>query len=255
MTGVLDGQVALVTGASRGIGAETAKALAAAGAAVTLAARSADEIDARAADIRAAGGRAMAQPCDVADPHAVEAAVAATVERWGRFDILVNNAGLIDPIGDMAEVDPRAWGAVIDVNLKGVYHGLRAALPRMAAQGSGVVVNVSSGAATSALEGWAHYCAAKAGALMLTRCAQKEYGPRGVTTVGLSPGTVATAMQKTIRESGVNAVSGLDWSAHIPPDWPARAIVWLCAGAATEFAGGDVSLRDEDVRRRVGLID
>jgi NAD(P)-dependent dehydrogenase (short-subunit alcohol dehydrogenase family) len=89
---------------------------------------------------------------------------------------------------------------------------------------------------------------------MLTRCAQREYAGRGVTVVGLSPGTVATDMQKTIRSSGVNAVSQLDWSAHIPPEWPARAIVWLCAGAAPEFAGQDVSLRDETVRRRVGLI-
>ncbi|SEA14660.1 SDR family oxidoreductase [Rubrimonas cliftonensis] len=254
MSAELQGKAALVTGASRGIGAAAAAALAEAGVSVTLAARTVAEAETHAATIRAAGGRAQALACDVADAAAVEAAVAATEDAFGRFDILVNNAGLIDPIGRLADVDPEAWGKVIDVNVKGVFHGLRAALPRMAAQGAGVVVNISSGAATNALEGWAHYCASKAAALMLTRCAHVEYGAQGVRVVGLSPGTVATYMQETIRASGVNAVSRLDWSAHIPPEWPARAIVWLCTEDAREFDGGDVSLGNEEIRRRAGLI-
>ncbi|MFN3615307.1 MAG: SDR family oxidoreductase, partial [Rubrimonas sp.] len=138
---------------------------------------------------------------------------------------------------------------------KGVFHGLRAALPGMIARGSGVVVNISSGAATSALEGWSAYCAGKAGVLMLTRAAQLEAGAAGVRVVGLSPGTVATDMQRVIKASGVNRVSELDWSDHIPAEWPAQAVVWLCGPDAAEFAGGDVSLRDPDIRRRVGLTD
>jgi NAD(P)-dependent dehydrogenase (short-subunit alcohol dehydrogenase family) len=247
-------RAALVTGASRGIGAATARALAAAGWAVALAARDAAACAALATEIESAGGRASAVACDVARWPDVEGAVAATVDRFGRIDLLVNNAGVVEPIAALAEADPADWGRLVDINVKGVFHGLRAALPRMIAQGSGVVVNISSGAATNPLEGWSAYCASKAAVLMLTRQAHLEAADKGVRVVGLSPGTVATDMQRVIKASGVNRVSRLDWSDHIPADWPARAILWLCGPDAAEFAGGDVSLRDEAVRRRVGLI-
>ncbi|GMG83088.1 SDR family oxidoreductase [Paralimibaculum aggregatum] len=250
----LAGKAALVTGASRGIGAAAARALAAAGAGVVLAARSLGQSEAVAAEIRAAGGHAEAVACDVADYAQVAAAVARAQAAFGRLDILVNNAGLIDPIARLADSDPAGWGQVVDVNLKGVYHGLRAAIPAMEAAGGGVIVNISSGAAVSALEGWSHYCATKAAVLSLTRCAQKEYGPLGIRTVGLSPGTVATGMQRQIRASGINPVSQIDWEAHIPADWAGRAVAWLCTADAAEFAGEDVSLREPDIRKRVGLI-
>jgi NAD(P)-dependent dehydrogenase (short-subunit alcohol dehydrogenase family) len=88
---------------------------------------------------------------------------------------------------------------------------------------------------------------------MLTRCADKESRDAGVTVMGLSPGTVATYMQEAISASGINPVSQLDWSAHIPADWPARAILWLCGPDGAAFAGEEVSLRDEGIRARVGL--
>lgn len=249
----LRGKAAIVTGASRGIGAAAARELARAGAAVVLLARSTGEIEAIADEIERAGGRALARSCDVARYTDLESAVAACRERFGRVDILVNNAGVIEPIGSLADTDPEAWGRAVDINLKGVHHGLRAALPVMLEQGDGVVVNISSGAATKPLEGWSHYCAAKAAAAMLTRCAQAELDGSGVRVVGLSPGTVATHMQEAIRESGINPVSRLDWSQHVPPDWPAKAILWLCTDDAAEFAGTDVSLRDPRIRQRAGL--
>ncbi len=249
----LQGQAAVVTGASRGIGAATARALAEAGAAVVLAARAMDEIEAVAREIDGAGGRAATVRCDVSRWEDVERAVAICLERFARIDILVNNAGVIDPIGHLAESDPETWGHATDINFKGVYHGLRAVLPHMKAQGSGTVVNISSGAAHSPLEGWSHYCAAKAAAHMLTRAADLECRPNGVTVVGLSPGTVATHMQEAIKGSGMNPVSQLDWSAHIPPEWPARAVVWLCGPEGRAFAGQEVKLREEEFRRRVGL--
>ena len=250
----LTGQAAIVTGASRGIGAATARALAEAGAAVVLAARAMDQIETVAREIRHAGGKTETVRCDVSRWPDVERAAQTCRDRFGRVDILVNNAGVIDPIGHLAESDPAEWGQATDINFKGVYHGLRAVLPLMKAQGSGTVVNISSGAAHSPMEGWSHYCAAKAAAHMLTRAADLECRPNGVTVLGLSPGTVATYMQEAIKGSGMNPVSQLDWSDHIPPEWPARAVVWLCGPDGREFAGQEVRLREEEIRRRVGLI-
>ena len=249
----LDGKVAVVTGASRGIGAATAEELARNGVSVLLAARTGAEIEASAARINEAGGRAEAMVCDVGRYDDVAAAVARCRDRFGRLDILINNAGLIDPIARLADSDPTAWGHVVDVNLKGVYHGLRAAIPGMVAQGGGVIVNISSGAATSALEGWSHYCATKAAVLSLTRVVHKEYADKGIRVVGLSPGTVATDMQRSIKSSGINPVSKLDWDSHIGADWAAKAVVYLCTGAAADLAGDDFSLKTEGGRRRVGL--
>ena len=246
----LEDRVVLITGASRGIGAEAARAFAAAGARVGLLARTEEAVGDLAAEI---GEAAVAIPCDVARYWEVSAAVEGMVRTFGRLDVLVGNAGLIEPISHLAQADPDAWGKVIDVNLKGVFHGMRAAMPVMMGQGGGTILTVSSGAAHGPVEAWSHYCASKAGAAMLTTCADLEGRAAGIRAMGLSPGTVATQMQREIKASGINRVSRLDWSDHIPPDWPARALVWMCSRDADEFAGREVSLRDEEIRRRVGL--
>ena len=250
----LIGKAAVITGASRGIGAATAKHLAERGASVVLAARTFKDIEIVSADIRRAGGVAETIACDVTRYSDVHAAVEKCRTAFGSVDILVNNAGVIDPIARITDSDPDAWNQVVDVNLKGVYHGLRAALPVMQAQGSGTIVNISSGAATSALEGWSHYCATKAAVLSLTKCAHKEYAEHGIRVVGLSPGTVATDMQISIRESGINPVSQLDASAHITTDWAARAVAWLCTEDASDVAGDDFSIKTDEGRRRAGLM-
>lgn len=246
----MQGKVVAITGASRGIGAAAARVFAAAGAKVVLLARSRGEIDALAAEI---GRAALALRCDVADWTSVQRAVATMVQHFGRLDVLVNNAGAIEPIARLAEAEPGAWGRGVDVNLKGVFHGMRAAIPVMRAQGGGTIITVSSGAARNAYEGWSSYCAGKAGALMLTQAAHLEEGPHGIRVLGLSPGTVATEMQVKIKASGINPVSALDPSVHIPADWPARALLWMCGPEADPWLGNDVMLRDEAVRRAVGL--
>ncbi|WP_369932366.1 SDR family oxidoreductase [Rhodovulum sp. 12E13] len=249
--GGMDGKSVMITGASRGIGAAAARAFAEAGARVALLARTEDSIAEIAGEI--GPDHAIAIPCDVSRYWEVETAVKATVGAFGRLDVLVGNAGIIDPIGHMGGLDPDAWGQAIDVNLKGVFHGMRAALPVMLEQGGGTVITVSSGAAHGPVEGWSAYCASKAGAAMLTRMLDKEYGPRGIRAMGLSPGTVATDMQREIRASGINPVSQLDWSEHIPPDWPAKALVWMCGPEAAAHAGQEISLRDEGIRATLGL--
>ena len=245
----LQGKVVLVTGSSRGIGAAAARAFAQAGARVGVMARSEAAVNDLAAQI---GGIALSG--DVASPTDMERAVATLVEQAGRLDVLVNNAGLIGPIAGISAADPGEWGQAIDVNLKGVFHGMRAALPVMRAQDGGTILTVGSGAAHNPQEGWSAYCASKAGAWMLTRALDHEARSQGIRAISLSPGTVATDMQDAIRKSGVNPVSRLDWSVHIPPEWPARALVWLCGPDGDEFLGTEVSLRDEAIRRRVGLI-
>lgn len=246
----LHGKCAMITGASRGIGAAAARIFAAAGANVALVARSEAEIAELAGEI---GTRAIAIPCDVSRYWEVASAVEACRKTFGRLDILINNAGVIEPINSLAASDPEDWGKVIDINLKGVYYGMRAAMPVMQAAGGGTILTISSGAAHNALEGWSHYCTSKAGAAMLTMCAHKEGAEHGIRAMGLSPGTVATEMQHQIKASGVNPVAQLDWSEHIPPEWPAKALLWMCGPEADGYLGEELSLRDPEIRQKVGL--
>ncbi|WP_108814404.1 SDR family oxidoreductase [Loktanella sp. Alg231-35] len=247
----MDGKTVLITGASRGIGAAAARAFANAGANVALLARSTDEIAQIAGDI---GEKAIAIPCDVSRYAEVAGAVAATAKAFGGLDVLINNAGAVDPIGHLQDTDPEAWSRTIDINVKGVMHGLHAVMPGMIAQGHGTIINISSGAAHGPVEGWSAYCSSKAAVYMLTRAADKEARDKGLRILGLSPGTVATQMQREIKASGINPVSQLDWSVHIPPEWPAQALLWMCTAAADPYLGDDVSLREDDIRKAVGLI-
>ena len=251
--GRLDGQVVLITGASRGIGAAAARAFAAEGAAVTLFARSSNQIEHLAEELRATGARALAVSGDVADFPSVEKAVARTRSTFGRLDILVSNAAVIEPIGPLSSTDPGAWSRAISTNVSGVYNGLRAALPAMTAGGGGTVISIGSGAAHNPLEGWSSYCTSKAAVLMLARCVHHELKGKRIRAFSLSPGTIATDMQRAIKESGINPVSRMNFADHAPPEYPARALVWLCTPDADAFAGTEVSLRDPAIRARIGL--
>ncbi|MFK7958860.1 MAG: SDR family oxidoreductase [Lysobacterales bacterium] len=246
----LSGKTALVTGASRGIGTATARRLHLAGANVVLVARSLALLEKLASEL---GDRALAVSCDVSQWHSVTQASEMAVNQFGSIDILVNNAGIIEPIARIAEAEPDSWNHAVDVNLKGVFHCVRAALPGMKAQGAGLIVNISSGAATQSLDGWSHYCASKAGVLALTRCIHLEEARNGIRCVGLSPGSVATDMQKVIKASGLNPMSKREWSEHIPPDWAAEAVAWLTTPEASEYDGGDLVLTNNTGREAVGL--
>ncbi len=241
----------MITGASRGIGAEAARVFANAGANVALLARSQNDIAALAGEI---GERAIAIPCNVARYGEMSSAVATTVQAFGGLDVLINNAGVVDPIGDLGAADPEAWSQLIDINVKGVFNGIHAALPALKAAGGGSILTISSGAAHNAIEGWSAYCTSKAAVNMLNRSLHLEEAANGIRAIGLSPGTVATEMQRIIRASGVNAVSQLDWNVHVPADWPAKCLLWMCSAEADKYCGGEVSLREDEIRRAVGLI-
>jgi 3-oxoacyl-[acyl-carrier protein] reductase len=248
--GSLDGKVIIVTGASRGIGAAAASALAKAGATVVLTARDGTLTEEVA---RSIGPTASAHACDVSDYGAVAAFVTATKSRFGRLDALINNAGVIEPIATIAESDPAAWARNIEINLTGAYYPIRAVLPGMLADGGGTIVNVSSGAAIRPLEGWSAYCSGKAGLHMLTRAIALETAGKGIRVFGFQPGTTDTDMQVLIRASGVNPVSQIPRVNLTPVAHPAAAIVYLCTPAADDLNGQEFSLRDEAFSKRLEL--
>ena len=249
----LVGKVALITGASRGIGKAIAEKIAEYEATAILCARSEVEIKSLASGLREKGLKADAVRCDVSSYKDVSNAVKYCSEEYGSLDILVNNAAVIDPIVKLAESNPEEWCKAVDINYKGVYFGLRAAIPVMKEQKGGTIINLSSGAANSSLEGWSHYCSTKAASKMLTECAHHEYASEGIRVLGLRPGTVATDMMNKVKDSGINPVSQLAWDVHFPAEWVGEAVAFLCTSQADPFLGTDFSLKTEEGRKLVGV--
>ncbi len=256
----LQGKRAIVTGGSRGIGKAIAETLAQAGAKVVITARHGDAAEDTAAAIRAGGGEALSLSCDVADARAVEQLFRNVKERLGGLDILINNAGIIDPIGHIWETDPDAFSRLIAINVNGVYHCARAAIPLMRANGrdGGTIVNISSGAAHRPIEGWSAYCTSKAAVAMLTRSIDLEAGPAAmpeapVRVFGFAPGTVETGMMQRIRQAGLGPVAKIPAEAHGPAEAVGQAVAYLCTQAAADLAGQEIDIRMPDLRQRIGL--
>jgi 3-oxoacyl-[acyl-carrier protein] reductase len=190
----LTGQVALITGGGRGIGAETAKRLAQLGATVVLVSRTRAQLEATAAQIRDAGGKAFWFAADVADEGALREAVQGALSIRGGVDILVNNAGFIQAFGSIASSDPTDWWRTLEGNLKGMYLTTRLALPSMLEQGRGQILNVLSIAGARAFAGLSAYSCAKAAGLMFTRILAKEVRKQGIRVMAILPGAVDTAI-------------------------------------------------------------
>ncbi len=190
MAGRLAGKVALVTGAATGIGAAVARRFAEEGARLAVAGLQAELLR----DVARAAG-AVPVPCDVTDDAEVKAAVAAAVAALGPVEILVNAAGIIS-LDDPATIEDAIWRKTLDVNLGGVMHICRAALPGMIARGGGAIVNVASVAAFNATPGAASYAASKAGVVAFTRAIANRYGEHGVRANCLCPGWVRTPMSE-----------------------------------------------------------
>jgi 3-oxoacyl-[acyl-carrier protein] reductase len=196
----LHGQVALVTGASRGIGRRIAETLAADGAAVVLAARTQQAAEAAAADITRAGGRAQGVALDVADDASVERGVAALLEVHARIPILVNNAGIAcDNL--LLRMKPEDWNGVLQTNLTGVYRLCRALVPSMIRARHGRIVNITSVVGRLGNAGQANYAAAKAGVEGFTRSLARELASRNVTVNCVAPGLIDTDMTRALGEA------------------------------------------------------
>jgi len=231
-----EGKVAVVTGAASGMGLVTARSFAEAGAAVALA-----DIDERAArtavdDLIAAGHRAIAVRCNVADEAEVAAMVDQTVEIFGRLDAAFNNAGIQSPAVETADASAAEFDRVIAVNLRGVWNCMKYELKQMRQQGSGAIVNCSSIGGLIGLPGRAVYHAAKHGVLGLTKSAALEYASRGIRINAVCPGTVDTPMVSAMLAKEADAMKEIMRDQPIGrlgrPEEIASAVLWLCSPGA-----------------------
>jgi len=240
---LLNGRVALVTGASRGIGASTAKILAQRGARVAMGARTVSDLQAVAASIQKKGGKALVVPCDVVDPSQVRAMIEAVTKKWGRLDILVNNAGLGTPAKPVEEVSPEEWDETILLNLKSVFLCTRAAAPVMKRQKYGRIVNVSSfaGRFFSRLSG-PSYSSAKAGVLGFTRHMAAELGPFGICVNSVAPSPTLTERVKVKwdsrpEEERQKILAGIPLGRVAKPEEIATVIAFLASDDASYVNG------------------
>jgi NADP-dependent 3-hydroxy acid dehydrogenase YdfG len=202
MTTNIAGKVIVITGASSGLGEAAARHLATQGAAVVLAARRADRIQALADQLNGAGGKALAVATDVADYGQVEALVAAAVRAYGRIDVLINNAGLM-PNSPIERRKVEDWDRMIDVNLKGVLYGIAAVLPHMQQQKSGHIINVASVAGHKVRAGVTVYAATKHAVRALSEGLRMEVKPYSIRTTVISPGAVVTELPDSVTEPDI----------------------------------------------------
>jgi NAD(P)-dependent dehydrogenase (short-subunit alcohol dehydrogenase family) len=240
---LLDGKVAIVTGASRSIGAASARAFAEAGAAVVLAARTAPAISAIADEINRGGGKAIAVPTDVTDPQSVARLIEETVKTFGRLDVAFNNAGAGQMPKPLAEISFEDFEAGLKSNLYGAFLGMKYEIPAMLAGGGGAIVNMTSTAGLQGAPGMGPYAAGKHGVVALTKTAALDYGKHNIRVNAIAPGPIVNEQMSRLPEERLK-----DIARFIPmgrtgqSDEVARAAVWLCSDEASFITGAVLSV-------------
>ena len=232
-------KVALVTGAGSGIGEACAVAFAEGGAAVVV-----SDLDEQGGQrvvkaIEDSGGRASFIKTDVSDAEALEATVAHTLETFGKLDIAVNNAGIGGELNPIGEYSPEGWRKVIEVNLNGVFYGLRYQIPAMLQNGGGAIVNMASILGSVGTAGSGAYVAAKHGVVGLTKSAALEYSAQGIRVNSVGPGYIKTPLLETVGEEALDALAQLHPIGRLgEPAEVARLVMFLCSDDASFVTGG-----------------
>jgi NAD(P)-dependent dehydrogenase (short-subunit alcohol dehydrogenase family) len=247
--GDLGGTASVVTGGGRGLGRAFAQALAAAGSAVAIIARSTDDLGGTVNLVEQAGGTVRAFAEDITDAAAVDAAFTTIERSFGRVDLLVNNAGTVSPIGPFAETQPEVWWRSLDVNVRGAILVTHRVLSGMIVRSKGRIINLVTGVAP-----FAHlssYCAGKAALTRFSECLAAEVRPHGVAVFAMGPGTVRTAMS----EYSLNSPEGRQWlpwfrrifdeGLDLPPERPAELVVRLASGRYDMLSGFTLNPRDD----------
>lgn len=244
----LAGRVAIITGASQGLGAEIARRYVDAGASVLICARTFADVASVAHELQAVcrpGQQVAARAADVARPHDVDDVVAMALDAFGRIDILVNNAGVYGPLGSLEDVDWQAWVDALAVNLLGTVYPCRAVLPTMKRQGCGKIVNLSGGGATSPMPRMSSYAAAKAAVVRFTESLAIDVRERGIDVNAIAPGLLATRLLDEVLEAGPDSV-GFDFHERMkkakvdggtPLARAAALAVWLGSPASDGITG------------------
>ena len=257
----LAGEVAVVTGAGRGIGRAIAEAHAREGAKVALLARTAKEIDAVAKTIAAEGGVASAFAVDVVDLDSVTTAIAAIERDLGTVSLLVNNAGAFAAIGPIWEVDPDAWWRDIEVNVRGTFNCCRAAIPGMMARGRGRIINMTGGGTAASFPNGSGYATSKAGLLRFTECVSDTLQGSGVMVFAMDPGLVRTAMtqHQLVSDAGKSYLPNIpllfEAGINVPPTLAARLSVEIGSGRFDKLAGRMLMAARGDLDLDASAID
>lgn len=229
----LEGRVALITGASRGIGRAIALGFAEAGADVALAARSVEDLETLAKEIDAAGRRALVIPTDVRERSAIEEMITKAIEELGRLDILVNNAGGSNFMAPVVSLRPEGWDKLRTLNLDSVFHATQLAAQHMVRNGGGSIIQISSVAGIQGAPGLSPYSAAKAGVIMFSQAIAKELAGSGVRVNSIAPGWIATPLNEWLT-SDVNALKAAE-----------QIIPMARLGTAEEIVGAAIYLASD----------